>query len=147
MKIYLDTCAMNRIFDDQSDIRILLESYSMITIIKLIENNSIDLITSDILVYENDRNPYIDRKTFVNKLAEFSFVTIGLTPSIKRRAKELEQIGIKSIDALHLASAELSKVDYFISCDDNIIKKYKGALNIYNPINFLIHYLSTENKP
>jgi predicted nucleic acid-binding protein len=31
--------------------------------------------------------------------------------------------GIKPLDALHLASAESGKADYFCTCDDKIIKK------------------------
>ena len=37
MKIYLDTSALNRIFDDQSQARIYLESVSMEVIFLLIE--------------------------------------------------------------------------------------------------------------
>jgi len=43
MKIYLDTSALNRIFDDQSQARIYLESVAMEVIFLLIENKNIKI--------------------------------------------------------------------------------------------------------
>jgi len=41
------------------------------------------------------------------------------------RAEEMEQQGLKAIDALHLACAEAAHADYFITCDDEVIRRYK----------------------
>ncbi|HBY80690.1 MAG TPA: DNA-binding protein, partial [Cyanobacteria bacterium UBA11148] len=65
LKVYLDTSALNRVFDDQSQARIYLESTSMQLIFLLIENEIIEIISSDALVFETERNPYSDRQTFV----------------------------------------------------------------------------------
>ena len=51
--------------------------------------------------------------------------------------KEIEKLGISPIDCLHLASAEAANVDYFITCDYDLIRKYKGSLKVINPIDFI----------
>jgi predicted nucleic acid-binding protein len=47
-------------------------------------------------------------------------------------ARRLEVSGLKPLDALHLAFASTSKVDYFCTCDDKFLKKAKSfaRLNI-----------------
>jgi predicted nucleic acid-binding protein len=39
----------------------------------------------------------------------------------------IEQLGIKAVDALHLALAEAAQVDYFCTCDDRF---YRRALDV-----------------
>ena len=43
--------------------------------------------------------------------------------SLGNRARELEKLGIMSMDALHIACAEKAKADLFVTCDDILIKK------------------------
>lgn len=50
-----------------------------------------------------------------------------------------------AIDALHLAAAEAADVDFFITCDYNIIKKYKGNLKVIRPLDFLKLYENPNN--
>lgn len=65
--------------------------------------------------------------------------------------KEIEQVAeqlhrsmeIGPIDALHIASAELARVDFFITCDYNLIKRYKGTMTIVSPKMFLERYESS----
>lgn len=49
----------------------------------------------------------------------------------------MERIGIKPLDALHLASAEAAAADYFLTCDDRLIKRYKGSLAVLTPLDFI----------
>ena len=49
------------------------------------------------------------------------------------------------IDALHLASAEKAQVDLFITCEYNLIKKYKGDMKIITPLDFFNHYGYTKD--
>jgi hypothetical protein len=70
MRIYLDTSALNRIFDDQSQARIYLEATSMQLIFLAIESGAVELVSSGALVFETDRNPYSDRQTFVRQVLQ-----------------------------------------------------------------------------
>ena len=49
---------------------------------------------------------------------------------IRERARELEKQGLRSMDALHLACAEAAETDCFLTCDDRIVKRYKGRTDI-----------------
>ena len=57
---------------------------------------------------------------------------------IRKRAEELEKSGISAIDALHVAIAESANVDYFIACDDRLLKKGKRfKVKSINPVDFV----------
>lgn len=144
MKIYLDTSALNRIFDDQSQARIYLEASSMLIIFMLTESGAIDLAFSEVLLFENANNPYHDRKIFVDLIIQKAKQIYSIDDKILTRSGEIEKFSIKGIDSLHLACAEALKVDCFVTCDDRIIKNYKGTIKVKNPIDFVANILEGE---
>ena len=146
MKIYLDTSVLNRIFDNQSQARIYLEATAVLLIFMLIDKGYLELVSSEVLIYENENNPYEERKLFVNSLIRKAKLFQELDEEILERAKEMETLGIKGLDALHIACAERLKVDYFLTCDDKIIKKYKGVILVKNPVEFLLNILKEEDE-
>lgn len=123
MMIYLDSSALNRIFDDQTQARIYLEASSMLLIFALIEEWSVDIVSSSVLLYENSLNPYDDRRVFVHSVLTKAKVFQIVNGKIVKRAQEIESEGIRGLDSLHLACAEASETDFFITCDDKIFKK------------------------
>jgi hypothetical protein len=58
MRIYLDTSVLNRPFDDQSQVKIFLETQAFLLILTLIESQQIALVGSSVLDYENSRKIY-----------------------------------------------------------------------------------------
>lgn len=142
MRIYLDVCCLNRPFDDQRQDRIHLESEAVLTILKHIESGKWKLISSDAIIYEINKIPDIERKNKI--LIEISKATIFLKaePALIFRAKEIQKMGIKSYDALHVASAEIGNADVFLSTDDNLLKilsRNSNAVNIKtdNPLSWI----------
>jgi hypothetical protein len=67
MKIYLDNCCFNRPFDDQSHLRILLESEAKLRIQDRIRSGEFSLVWSYMLDFENGKNPYIERREQIGK--------------------------------------------------------------------------------
>ncbi len=49
MKIYLDNCCFNRPYDDQTQIRISLETQAKLYVQDLVKNKKVDLVTSYVL--------------------------------------------------------------------------------------------------
>jgi predicted nucleic acid-binding protein len=47
---------------------------------------------------------------------------------------------LQPLDAVHLASAEATQVDFFITCDYTVLKHYRGTLHIVTPLQFQQHY-------
>ncbi|MCL1929353.1 MAG: hypothetical protein FWG07_11265 [Treponema sp.] len=62
MRVYLDNCAYNCPFDDQRDIVIHIETEAKLVIQQMIKDNKLELIWSDVLDYENNDNPFEERR-------------------------------------------------------------------------------------
>lgn len=145
MTIYLDNSFLNRPFDDPVPGVNKLEAEVLLTIIKLAKIEKINLVNSSVIEYENSVNPFPDRKIFVQEILKqlTSYQNVNL--QTKNRAEVItKNMGISPIDALHLATGEQAKVDLFITCDYNLIKKYKGNLKIIAPLEFFSHYEHTS---
>ncbi len=144
MDIYFDNCCIQRPFDDKSQIRIRLEAEAVISIIELIEGNSIDLVTSSIVEMELNKTPDPDRVRFGYKILSLSTKRIGLSEKIISRAKEFEEMDVKAIDALHLAVADIEKINYVCTTDDIFIKRAMKIVDlktkIVSPIKFIEEY-------
>lgn len=137
MRVYLDNSTLNRPFDDQSFSKIRLEAMATFFVLELIEKKKVDLIDSSVVEYENSKNPFFERKIWVSVYLSKAKFFQEINPTIKKRAKEIGSLGISAIDSLHLASAEIAKADYFLTCDQRVIKKYKGPLMVADPIEFV----------
>ena len=58
--------------------------------------------------------------------------------SIRKHAQEFEKQGIAAIDALHIATAKSANVDFFIACDDRLLKKGRQfKMKSMNPVDFV----------
>jgi predicted nucleic acid-binding protein len=141
MKLYLDTCSLQRPLDSKDQIRITLESEAVLVIIALCEIDLVDLISSEVLLFENRRVTNASRRDYALEVLQNAKHFIRLNDEIKNRAKELSDLGIMALDALHLASAEKAQADFFCTCDDKLLKKARPAcepgMKIVSPIQFL----------
>ena len=139
MKVYLDNCCFNRPFDDQSQIRIQLETQAKLYVQEQIKNGKIELVWSYILDYENSFNPFEERKIIIQKWRNKAKEDINESPQVLKTANKLISLGIKSKDALHIACAEESSCDYFLTTDDKILKKLKNYDRVadVNPYTFI----------
>jgi predicted nucleic acid-binding protein len=146
MKIYLDTSCINRVFDDQSQPRIFLESSAMITILAMIESTALSLVSSEVLLFENARNPFEERRVFVSSVLAKAKVIQTVSPTLLNRAQQIETSdAISGLDALHLACAEKLKCSYFITCDDRIVRRYTGLVKAINPVQFTVDQLKEKD--
>ena len=145
MKIYLDNCCYNRPYDDQNYLRISLESQAKLFVQHLIKEKKLDLVTSYVLDYENSRNPNSSRR---DTIAEFFNNAVEHVDSDKNDeilpiAKKIQATGVKVADSCHVACAEYSNCDYFLTTDDRILKYKSDKVEILNPIQF-VQILSEE---
>ena len=75
---------------------------------------------------------------------------VALTGTIERRAAELEKWHIAPLDALHLASAESTPADYFLTTDDELLRKARRRqaelkVKVDNPAQWLIQETTDES--
>jgi len=144
MKIYLDNCCFNRPFDDQSQIRIRLESEAKLKIQEEVQSGKFQLVWSYILDYENNKNPYQERKIRIKTWKNYAQVDIEENAEIIETAELLNQKGLRRIDSLHIACATFAKCEYFLTTDDRILKLADliGDINVNDPIGFIKEVLS-----
>ena len=137
MKIYLDTCCFNRPYDDQNQIKIELETLAKLSIQKEILEEKYDLIWSYIINYENSENPFNERKENIGEWEAIAKKYVPFSEESLAKGKEIELIGIKQKDALHIACAIIENCDYFITCDNGILNKDIDEIKVINPIDFI----------
>ena len=104
----------NRCFDDQSQLRIRLETAAIEGIFEFAEAGTFELVWSFMLDYENSLSPHEDRKEWVELSSRLCSHKISPSPRILALARGLaKSVKIKPRDALHLACAEPGEADYF----------------------------------
>ncbi len=129
----------NRPFDDQSSIRVRLEAEAKLNIQENIRQANYDLVWSYILDYENQQNPFQERREQIGKWKRYAMVDVSATDEIVQRANALHLLGLKAFDALHVACAISAGADYFLTTDRGIIKKVDAIpeTKVRNPIDFI----------
>ena len=138
MILYLDTCSLQRPLDDRSQVRIRLEAEAVLSVIDLVEAGTLDLLSSDVLIYETEQNPHPTRKEFVWEVLSSASSHVEYTDGVEKRAQKLNQEGIDTLDSMHLASAEQGDADVFCTCDDSFLTKAKrevsGETQVVSPL-------------
>jgi predicted nucleic acid-binding protein len=114
---------LNRPFDDQLQNRVRLEAEAVLSILELAGSGALEIIGSDIIDDELSQMPDNERREKVGLLLTLASSHISLTSAIERRAMELAEWNIAPLDALHLASAEGAQADYFLTTDDDLLRK------------------------
>ncbi len=138
MKIYLDNCCYNRPFDDQSQIKIHLETQAKLYIQDKIREGVYELVWSYILDYENGKNPYQEKRLAIAPWKKIASSCIEKeTESILLFAETLALKGIKTYDALHIACAVAAGCEYYLTTDKKLLNTPVQEIRIVNPIIFV----------
>jgi len=94
------------------------------------ETGVFTLVSSEVLTNETDRNPFPQKKIFVESVLANSALFIVLDAKIENRAIKLEVRGFKAYDALPIAAAESAVADYFCTCDDRLLQKAQSETDL-----------------
>jgi hypothetical protein len=139
MRLYLDNCCFNRPFDDQSQIRIRLEAEAKLRIQDDIIQGTFELAWSYILDAENSVNPFQERKKPIWDWRSHAIIHVKEAPPILTAARKLTELGLRSKDALHVSCALSAGCGYFLTTDDQLLKRGKRIedLAIVDPIRFI----------
>lgn len=140
LRIYLDMCCYNRPYDDQSQLKVAMETQSKLHIQSLIKDKKLELIVSYMLRYECSKNPFeMRRNTIFEFMRENAFGYVGdeRKEMVEAKAFEIMKTGIKFKDACHVASAIYSRCEYFISTDVRLLKYCTEEIKMVTPIEFI----------
>jgi len=139
IRIYLDNCAYNRPFDDKGQLSIRMEADAKLKIQEDIRKGIYELTWSYMNEYENNDNPYDEKREAIGIWAHIAAHICIPGDKILEKGKQIQQIAIKPKDSLNLACAIESNCQYFITTDKTLLKK-AGAfpgIEIINPIDFI----------
>ncbi|HET6568722.1 MAG TPA: PIN domain-containing protein [Rhodothermales bacterium] len=123
MRLYLDICAIQRPLDDQSQLRIRLETEAVLGILSACIAGRVELVASSMHVLETRRNPHRNRRDFAIEVLTLAPEVVTVSDAVVLRAANFVRAGIANADALHLAAAVEANADYFCTTDDKLLKK------------------------
>ena len=137
-KIYLDNCSYNRPFDNQSQMKVRLETEAKLYIQAAILEGQYSLVWSYMLDYENDDNPHDEKRTAVSPWKDIADEYCPPSDDILSAGNEIMKYGIRHKDSLHIACAIECGCEYFITTDRKLLNKNVEGIRIINPIDFIM---------
>ena len=138
MRVYLDNCCYNRPFDEQAQLRVVLETLAKLNIQQQMRDGVLEYVWSSVLDFEISKSRFLDRSLQIMPWAKGAVINVQIDDSIRFRAKEFEANGLKAMDALHVACAEVAECDWFFTTDRGILKKARNlrSMRVANPVEF-----------
>lgn len=127
MRVYFNTSALNRPFDDLSSERVRLEAEALVSLLAIVEDGTREWIGSEYLDFEVDRDPDGERVQRVRSLLRLARTVVETSATVAERARVLERRGLRGIDALHVASAEAGGADLLVTTDDRMLRRAARA--------------------
>ncbi len=140
MRVYLDNCCFNRPFDDQTPLSIRLETEAKLYVQSRIKNGTLSLGWSYILDYENAANPCEERQAEIQRWEKLADCSIVETPKVLQLMKKGQEVGLKPLDALHVACAVALECDFFLTVDKRILRKALliDGTRVISPVDFVM---------
>jgi len=120
-------CSIQRPLDTKTQPRIAVEAEAILAVLALCEVEQMELMSSDTLLFELNRNPHPVRKEYALKVLAKATSFVPTDSEVEKSARTFQSEGIKPLDALHLASAVIGKADYFCTCDDRFLRRAKAV--------------------
>lgn len=138
IKLYLDNCCYNRPFDDQTQMKIHLETQAKLYIQAKIKEGLYTLVWSYILDYENSKNPYEEKQQAISPWKDIASECVSNeSETILSFAESLAEKGIKTYDALHIACAVSASCDFYLTTDKKLLNTPIKEIKIISPITFV----------
>jgi predicted nucleic acid-binding protein len=127
VKVYLDMCSIQRPLDSQDNVRVATEAQAVLGILRLCEAGQVTLVGSGALLFELERNPNPVRKDYAAAVLSNAGAFTATDQRVETRARQFAAMGMKPLDALHLASAVEAEADFFCTCDDRLLRCARDA--------------------
>ena len=139
MRVYLDNCCYNRPFDDQSQLKVRLETEAKLEIQSQMRLGVLEYVWSEMLTGEVSDSPYITQREKILPWRFGAVEHVRITEEIITRAEEYMLWGVKSSDAIHLSCAVESDCNWFFTVDKGILNKVNciGKMRVANPMDYV----------
>jgi predicted nucleic acid-binding protein len=139
--LYLDICTLCRPFDDQSVMRIRLETDAYYLIVQALQDKKFSMVVSPVHFEEaNAIREAEERREIIAVVRSLGTMAECDMAAARARAEYLHSRRFGIADAAHVAFAEAT-ADVFITCDDRLARKCrreKVGVATVNPVEFTI---------
>lgn len=148
-KVYLDTCCLSRLFNDQTQVRIRQETNAVKTILTRFFTQHWYWISSTVVVNEIGKTPNEILRAEMETLLGMANLNVEGGAKETIRATQLEVLGFKWLDALHIACAESGNADVLLTTDDRMLRRAKRLnlrlrVRVENPYTWLQEVVKNE---
>ena len=140
-RIYLDTCTLNRLTDDRSQLRVREEAEAVAHALELMTEGRAHWVASSVVKREIVRNPFPLRR--IAALELLSTATEFIEPTVETLlfAQRLTKAGLASMDAVHLATAEQGQAAFLLTTDDRFRRRASRPISgitvqVVNPVDW-----------
>jgi len=116
---------------------VFFETRSKLAIQKMIKDKHLELVWSEILDFENNENPFEERKVKILEWKLLAVENVKMDDFILDKAKNLLNLGLRQKDASHIACAISGKTDSFVTTDKKIVNKQVQGIELINPIDLV----------
>ncbi len=142
MRVYLDVCCLNRPLDDLSVGRNRLEAEAVLQIVRHVQLGKWELVGSEAVDAELSLTPSSERRSHTAALARLRTTLVAAGPAERARAVALTMLGLRYMDALHVACAESGRCDVLLTTDDQLQAKARAHPNdimvkVANPLEWI----------
>ena len=137
--LYLDICTLCRPFDDQSLLRIRLETDAYYLIVQALQDKKYSMVVSPVHIEEASAIRDVEERREILAILEKLGTAVECDMAAARaRGEYLHSRKFGIADAAHVAFAE-AIADVFITCDDRLVRKCRrekvGVVTV-NPVEF-----------
>ena len=151
MRLYFDICCYSRLYDDQMQVKIYMESEAILNILNFSKQNNDEIVGSPALDLEIDQIDNVDKRDKIKYFYNQAITEkITYDHNVINRVKELsENSNIKTLDSFHLSFAEKSNVDILLTTDTKFEKacsKMELKVKVINPVNYLMEVMQNDSN-
>jgi predicted nucleic acid-binding protein len=160
LNVYLDLNVYSRPFDDQTKEKIRRETEAINAIWDAVKKGAIRLVSSDVLYLEVKKILSESKRAKVTNYVKLCEKHVAQNETVEQIAQAItDSCGIRSRDALHLASAVVAEVDFCLTCDTQVARKStnrcvkrlakkfgKPYVAVMDPIRFVEKFFSHGDK-
>lgn len=129
LRVYLDTCAWCRLFDEPNE-RVEREANAVLKILAKADRGEVEIVGSTAILAEIDLISDEEKRQAVRDLVEKSCRVVWVREEDFKLAEEIVKFcRLDVMDALHIAVAS-RYADVFVTVDDELVRK-KDCLKRY----------------
>jgi predicted nucleic acid-binding protein len=109
-----------------------------LAILASVQSGNVALLSSEALEYELSRIPDAARRNEAMALLSLTAERLVISEEMELMSDLLERDGVAAIDAVHLAMASCAGADFFVTCDDKLLRKSRSNSNLKCQVTHLL---------